>query len=111
MTKTKRVSGAAAIAMIALISCSAAAIADCVRKTDDAGRWRDPDNPAGTLAHMCSSGIDYYQGQVGKVIFQGRNPTDCAALVNYANHEQSWHGDWFLWSEIECDNGMKMFVK
>jgi len=77
-------------------------MADYVRKTDDAGRWRHPDNPSGTLAHMCSGGKDFYRGQAGKILLQIRNSKD---------PEQSWHGDWFVWSQVDFDNGMRTVIK
>jgi hypothetical protein len=102
---------AASLAVMVFISCSAGAIAGCNRVTGDAGRWRDSSDPAGRIQDMCVRGINFYEAQAGKMIFQGRNGTDCGDLVAYAKGQESWHFDWFLWSEISCDSGMRMFIK
>jgi len=107
----KRISGAAAIAVIVSISCSAAAIAGCHCTTGDQGRWRDPMSPSGRIDDMCVRQQDFHQGQEGKMIFLNRDGTDCGDLLNFAKQNESWHGDWFLCSEISCDKGMQMFIK
>ena len=45
------------------------------------------------------------------MVFQNINDADCFALISYAQSQENWHGDWFLWSDIQCDNGMRMFIK
>lgn len=79
--------------------------------TEDAGRWRDSMDPAGRIKDMCSKAINYYRAQEGTMILVNRNDSDCSDLVNYAKQQESWHSDWFLWSEIECGYQMKMFIK
>lgn len=99
------------LATVVFFSSSLDALAGCQRITDDAGRWEDPQSPSGRITSMCTAQLDFHQAQEGKMIFVKRNGTDCLDLANYAKAQESWHGDWFLWSEIKCDNGMMMFIK
>jgi len=107
----KRISGAAAIALVVFITCSADAIAGCQCMTGDQGRWRDQMSPSGRIEDLCIGQQSFHQGEAGTMIFLNSNGADCRDLVNFAKQNESWHGDWFLCSEVNCANGMKMFIK
>jgi len=86
-------------------------LAACVRETGDAGGWRDAQSPAGRIETMCRRGQREYRASRGRMVLVNMNSRDCRDLIRYAKKEQSWHGDWFLWSVIRCDRGMTLYLK
>ncbi len=83
----------------------------CERVTGDAGRWEDSQSPSGRLDEMCRTNQHIYQGQKGTMVLSNINSSDCGAAISYAKEQESWHGDWFLWSHITCTNGMEILIK
>ena len=81
------------LAATIFINFSSDALAGCTRVTNDAGRWKDAMKPSDRLAYMCTGSLDFYQGEVGKMILQGRDGVDCNDLVQYAKEQESWHQD------------------
>ena len=100
-----------AVSATVFISFTGDTLAACVRETGDAGRWRDAQRPSDRIATMCRRGQTYYRASRGKMILQNLNRTDCRDLVQYAKNQESWSRDWFLWSDIKCDRGMRMYIK
>lgn len=78
----------------------AVAACDC-HHNDDAGRWRDPKSPSGMVSELCTNQGGCHQSEEGNMCIQG-DMTQCACAIEYAKAEESWHGDWFLWSAINC---------
>jgi hypothetical protein len=99
------------LAVTIFINFTSDALAGCTRVTNDAGRWKDAMKPSDRLAFMCTGSLDYYEGEAGKMILQNRNGVDCNDLVKFAKEQEKWQNDWFLWSEITCDNKMRAFIK
>jgi len=67
--------------------------------------------PSARLKDMCDFGYDYYKAEAGTMKLINRNHDDCDAIVTYAAGQESWHGDWWLWNEINCTNNMKMTIE
>jgi hypothetical protein len=99
------------LAITTFASFSGDALAACQRQTQDAGRWRDSMKPSDRLSDMCVGQENYHAGEAGQLILVNPNPIDCKDIINFAKEQESWHGDWWLWSEIKCDRGMRMFIK
>ncbi|EME41850.1 hypothetical protein DOTSEDRAFT_37163 [Dothistroma septosporum NZE10] len=82
--------------------------ADCVcNRNDDAGRWTDSESPAYRLQTLIvqDGGGCAYTDASQKMCVSGdvHNWGECA--IQYAQEQQSQHGDWFLWSSISCGGG------
>ena len=90
--------------LVATITLGLAVVAnaECISATSDAGRWNDSMAPADRLQWMCSQNQTVYQAQAGKMVILSENPQDCNDAFIFAKSAQSWHGDWFLWSDIKC---------
>ena len=74
---------------------------DCFHN-GDAGRWRDSESPAGRIALLCAAGGGCHTSLQGASMRVMGNVGMCSCLSNVAANWQSWHGDWFLWSVIQC---------
>lgn len=85
-------------------------IPKCSRANNDAGRWADKHRPSNRIEWMCEHDVKSYKAAKGRMVLKNINPTDCLAAVRYAEKQQSWHGDWFLWNNITCGK-MRIFIK
>ncbi|GLC44790.1 hypothetical protein PLESTB_001214200 [Pleodorina starrii] len=76
-----------------------------VRYNKDAGRLRDRLDPAAIVRHMAETGVYAYRAadKEGKVVmWVGPISSDFTEpLWKFVSDQQSWHGDWFIWSRIE----------
>lgn len=79
---------------------------DCVHNGDDAGRWNDRLSPADALSTILNTAGNCYEatGQGRMCITGSGSPSQDTknCLQSYADTQQSWHDDWFLWSSITC---------
>jgi len=96
-------------AILATLS-SAALAAECpCTHNSDAGRWKDTNrSPAAAVAELvdqgggCSDGNGQGSLCVG---MQSANDKLRKCLKDYASEQQSYHNDWFLWTNIACSSG------
>lgn len=73
---------------------------------NDAGRWIDVNSPAGAAAILVSrNGGQYDAKSQGHMIIRFTNINDNikSCISSTAANEQSYHGDWFLWTVIHCE--------
>ena len=94
--------------LVAALATQASAY-NCWKNTNDAGRWEDSKNPADRFVDLCKqgNGEHCYQATQRKMCVSG--PGDaafCDYVWGWAGSQQSFHGDWFLWSDITCDGGV-----
>lgn len=83
---------------------------------DDAGRWDDEYKPSDRLAWMCEHKVPTYQAKKGRMELENINGFDCLYAFEFARRVESWHrnanpANWFLWNNISCDGGMKIYIK
>lgn len=69
----------------------------------DAGRWNDSDAPNDRIAALCAQGGGCYQAQNGLMCVSG-DFSQCGCAVSAASQWQSWHGNWFLWTSVNCSS-------
>lgn len=95
-------------ALLAVLAAQTSAY-NCWQNTNDAGRWNDALSPADRLLELCKlgDGEHCHQAIKGKMCVSGpRSEAFCNFVWGWAGSQQSWHGDWFLWSDISCDGGV-----
>ncbi|KAK0755697.1 hypothetical protein N5P37_011753 [Trichoderma harzianum] len=69
---------------------------------NDAGRWGTDGTPATAISNLCQQGGGCATGNGGGQLCISGDFGQCGCAVNFANQQQSQHGDWFLWSSITC---------
>ncbi|KAI0136249.1 hypothetical protein BJ170DRAFT_589244 [Xylariales sp. AK1849] len=96
---------------------ASAGACDC-NNNNDAGRWHDKDAPADAAKSLNLSVTDgqlatacYTADVQGTMCLFASNNYDLVCLLNYAYDQQSWHGNWFLWSEIRCNAGARLTIE
>ncbi|EJD34841.1 hypothetical protein AURDEDRAFT_130949 [Auricularia subglabra TFB-10046 SS5] len=75
---------------------------------NDAGRWIDVNSPAAEAAILIDAGGGCYQATTQGhmcVSFTNADQAVKDCLAEEADNDQSFHGDWFLWSAITCTDG------
>ena len=95
-------------AVVAMLQLGVSADCSCISNTD-AGRWKDSRSPVNALRYMQTSSYNgdyvYYTADTqGILTVYGGTIDDFNCLVNFADGAQSYHGDWFLWTSITCNN-------
>ncbi|KAH8770867.1 hypothetical protein F5883DRAFT_642825 [Diaporthe sp. PMI_573] len=74
---------------------------------NDAGRWKDVNSPAGAAAILVSRNGGQYDANVQghmTIRFTNINDNIKGCISATAANEQSYHGDWFLWTVIHCED-------
>jgi hypothetical protein len=74
-----------------------------------AGRWDDTLKPSDRLQSMCENHDTKYVANAGTMVLEFNGQVDCIAASAYAANQESWHGNWFLWNDIVCEN-LKMHI-
>ena len=65
---------------------------------------------ADRLVELCKlgDGEHCHQAEKGKMCVSGPgNEAFCNFVWGWAGSQQSWHNDWFLWSDITCNGGVE----
>ncbi|EJD43291.1 hypothetical protein AURDEDRAFT_125994 [Auricularia subglabra TFB-10046 SS5] len=84
-----------------------AAACDCSHN-NDAGRWKDVNSPAAAAVPLINNGGGCYRATVQGnmcISFTNANQAVKDCLEQEAVNDQSYHGDWFLWTAITCNDG------
>lgn len=68
----------------------------------DAARWVDNNSPAAVVSNLCNSGGGCFKASGQGTMCINGDLSQCPALEQEASNDQSYHGDWFLWSAITC---------
>lgn len=74
----------------------------------DAGRWIDSNSPGAVASNLASAGGGCQTATVQGamcVTFTGANAAIEKCMADYAVDATSYHGDWFLWTAIQCTDG------
>jgi hypothetical protein len=83
------------------------ALACSCSHNNDAGRWNDGNSPAGAVAILVSKGGGTYdakgQGHMS-LTFSKINEGIKGCISSTAANWQSYHGDWFLYTVIHCED-------
>ncbi|KAI1799484.1 hypothetical protein F4811DRAFT_543562 [Daldinia bambusicola] len=69
---------------------------------NDAGRWKGKQTPADAVLELCKTGGSCKTNGYGARLCVVGDVTQCLCAVEAAKNWQSKHGDWFLWSGINC---------
>ena len=80
----------------------------CFQVGANPGRWDNDYDPRGRLQWMCEQKQNEYQAETGKFVIENLSAANCKLVVEFAKKEQSHHGNWWLWNNIQCGN---MIVK
>ena len=105
--KTALVSAVAAMA-------SVSSACNCSHNSD-AGRWKDTkSDPVGVVRSLLAAGGGCQNGDgQGRLCvgLQNNNAALRDCIAGYAQGQQSYHRDWFLWTAIDCSvEGSRGFV-
>lgn len=96
------------VAAILAMSSAASAACGCSRN-EDAGRWQDTRyDPSTVVAFLVDQNGGCFRGNgQGNLCVSLQNPTDELrdCMKRFAQKEQSYHSDWFLWTSIQCTAG------
>lgn len=78
------------------------------QNNNDAGRWIDSNSPGAKAATLIDNGGGCYDATVQGhmcVTLTAANDALKDCLSDKAINDQSYHGDWFLWTSITCEDG------
>ncbi|GIZ37465.1 hypothetical protein CKM354_000091000 [Cercospora kikuchii] len=90
------------ISIIAALATTISAQCSCARN-NDAGRWVDSRySPADAVDTLTASGQCIKAETQGNICVNG-DASKFGCLRQFARQEQSYHGDWFLWTAIQCE--------
>ncbi|KAG4442781.1 hypothetical protein IFR05_001727 [Cadophora sp. M221] len=98
-------------AIIALLPAITAAC-DCTHIGGDSGRWVDRLSPSQAVKEMNPNpdgSLKCYTASVQGTICINGDAGQYSCMYEYAESQQSYHGDWFLWSFITC-GGMTLRI-
>ncbi|KAF2136659.1 uncharacterized protein K452DRAFT_237126, partial [Aplosporella prunicola CBS 121167] len=73
-----------------------------------AGRCKDIHSLSGEALELANAGGGCYQATVqGRMCLSFTNINDAVkdCLANEAAAQESYHGDWFLWTAVTCEAG------
>ncbi|KAI1370410.1 hypothetical protein F4677DRAFT_465484 [Hypoxylon crocopeplum] len=93
---------AASFSLLALFSgLGVMAQCDC-HHNNDAGRWKGSQTPADAVMELCQEGGTCKENGQGARLCVVGDVSQCLCAHEAAYNWQSKHGDWFLWSGINC---------
>lgn len=93
-----------------LLGAAATVVSACeCSNNGDAGRWKDDNSPGDVVARLAEAGggneVATIQGRLSVTMSNPGSVELNRCISVYALNQQSWHGDWFLWTWIECKEG------